>query len=152
MGVVGNPGHLGSDLDRFSNCPELHRWFLEIQDSGQIAHIKQDGYTFHFSELNDGDYCFISLSTSEKHPLAVTRNRRGCADTRSAEPSRKVSITGCGCNPEPCCFRAKPDQNGAETIGDLGRDQTAGIPDPAAHIGLRTRIPEKLPGFPRGNS
>jgi hypothetical protein len=150
---VGNLGHLGSDLDRFSNCPELHRRFLEIQDSGQTAHIKQDGYTFHFSELNDGDYCFISFYISEKHPSSRNLKSKGMCQTPDL-PNRAENRASPGAEQFQAVLLKGDTQikNRAEITGAYRQDQTAKIPDPAAHTGLCTRIPEKLPGFPRGNS
>jgi hypothetical protein len=83
VGVVGNVGYPASVLDRFSNSPELHRRLLEIWGKAEPAHRKQDGLTFHFSELNDGDYWFSSFYTSEKYPYSRIAKIDGCAHAGS---------------------------------------------------------------------
>ena len=71
MGDVGNPGRSIADVAGFSICPETHRRILEIEEACERLQKERDGYPFHFSEFNDGDYWYFFLSECLKKPQAV---------------------------------------------------------------------------------
>ena len=59
--------------EAISNCPNVHRRVLEIEGAGEAAEMERVGWSFHFSEENDGDYWFCYLSKHRKNLIAVTQ-------------------------------------------------------------------------------
>jgi hypothetical protein len=63
VGDVGNKGRLHLSSARFSKSPQFHSRDLENLSGMQALPSASLRLNFHFSSLNDGYYCLISLST-----------------------------------------------------------------------------------------